>query len=385
MFSLPVIESLIVYLGLLICLSFLAHTASQIYEFSNKRKTIAYLGVIISIDLSFSLIFGARYNVGIDQLNYKEIFEAIQNNIPIYDNIELGFYYINKILGTGGIHYSFYFFSICFIQLTFILSAFYSRPRLLPYILIVLMCANFMYMMNLMRQMTFVCFLIWLISKKYNLTFLKYSLWILLWAILWHKSAAITIFLYPLIKTNNNCCGSYKFQVLFFMFCLYLGYSRYIFDKFENFDTMAGILGYSQYSGYNVLAALDMDLRWGPRTLAKALLVLIAILMSKKTYAYFRIDPMYNSYYNLFFWGCCAEVILFGTNVISRVFLPMYFMKVVVFAYTLEYFVKYWKKGWKNFILSVSFVMLLAFDFTSILYEASEPGKSSAFQFFWQV
>lgn len=384
MFSLSVIESFIVYTALLICIPYLGHTAHQLYCINNK-KTIGYLGIVILMALIFSVIFGARYNVGIDQLNYLRIFEAIQSGTKTDDIIEPGFYMMCKILGAGGIHYFFFFFAFCLIQISFILNAFYDKPKLLPYIFIILLSTQFMVMMNLMRQMTFVCCFIWIVAKRDNFNFIKYIITICLCTFILHKSAILAILLYPIVKTDKNLCIFYSTQIIIYITCIYLGYSHFILDKFEDFSAIASLLGYSQYEGFNVFEALFMDPNWGPRTFVRFALVLVAIMLSNKTRKYFKDDRLFIPFYNLFFWGCCAEVILYGTNVIARVFLPMYYMKLIIFAYTLLYIVNCWKKNYYNLISGGLFLILLLMDFSSLFFEAMQPDNSSAFQFFWQA
>ena len=58
----------------------------------------------------------------------------------------------------------------------------------------------------------------------------------------------------------------------------------------------------------------------------------------------------FTQFYNLFFWGVCAEIVLYGTNVVSRVFLPLYYMKLVIYAYTLYYLISNYRKSYKIFL-----------------------------------
>lgn len=94
--------------------------------------------------------------MGIDYLSYKKIYEVIQNGEIPDDIIEPGFYWICKIIGALGLHYSFFFGFFCCLQVFFIILAFKNKPELLPWIFIVLLSSQFMVMMTLVRQMTFV-------------------------------------------------------------------------------------------------------------------------------------------------------------------------------------------------------------------------------------
>ena len=99
MFSISVIESFLVYTSLLFIIPMLGHTADQIYCRRNIYSHYSYLGVLLCIILIFSIVFGARYKVGIDFLNYKRIYEVIQQGTKTDDIIEPGFFIICKVIG----------------------------------------------------------------------------------------------------------------------------------------------------------------------------------------------------------------------------------------------------------------------------------------------
>lgn len=384
MLSLSVIESFVVYTSLLIFLPFLGHTANQLYLKNDSNRSYHYWGILFCIVLIFSVIFGVRYEVGIDYLNYKKIYETIQNGLIPDDIIEPGFYWICKIIGSLGLHYSFFFGFFCFLQIIFIILAFKNKLELLSWILIVLLSTQFMVMMTLMRQMTFVCCFIWLVSRINSISFAKYAIIVALCTFFFHKSAILVLPLYPFIRLRKNMCGTCLFQNIVFLVCAYLGYSHFILDKFEDFSTIASFLGYSQYEGFNVLEALFLDPNWGPRTLIRVALVFVTILFSKKVRDYFP-TVAFTQFYNLFFLGVCAEIVLYGTDVIARVFLPLYYMKLVVFAYTLYYLISNYRKNYKNLFMCCCYVVLLLMDYCSVFYDTTLPNNTSAFKFFWQV
>ena len=151
MLSLSVLESFVVYTSLLISLPFLGHTANQFYQRPDSNRLYHYWGILFCVILIFSLIFGTRYEVGIDYLSYKKIYEVIQNGEIPDDIIEPGFYWICKIIGALGLHYSFFFGFFCCLQVFFIILAFKNKPELLPWIFIVLLSSQFMVMMTLVR------------------------------------------------------------------------------------------------------------------------------------------------------------------------------------------------------------------------------------------
>ncbi|RKU79132.1 hypothetical protein DW945_12785 [Parabacteroides sp. AM44-16] len=126
-----------------------------------------------------------------------------------------------------------------------------------------------------------------------------------------------------------------------------------------------------------------MDPNWGGRTLIRVALVFVTILFSNRVRAYFP-TVGFTQFYNLFFWGVCAEIVLYGTNVVSRVFLPLYYMKLVIYAYTLYYLISNYRKSYKIFFMCCCYMLLLSMDYSSVFYEAKLPENTSAFKFFWQ-
>lgn len=380
------LQSFIVYTGLLITLPFLGHTANQISQRRKQYPSHVYYGFLALIILIFGLIFGARYKVGIDFMNYKYIYETIASGHRTQDVLEPGYIIICENLGMISNHSFLFFCFFATLQIWFIIAAFKNKPKLLPWILLILLSTQFMVMMTLIRQMTFVCCFIWIITRIDKLNLLKYCLIIGLCAFFFHKSALLMLPLYPLIRYKGNLCGNHYFQIAIYFFALYIGKSQFVLNKFDDFSSIAILLGYESYEGAGTMAMLFMDLNWGPRTYVKFIIVLMSIILSPKVKEYFSDEKiLYGRFYNIFFLGVCAEAILYGIDVICRVFLPLYYMKVVINAFTLAYVIYNYKKNFKSLFICTTFVGLLLIDYTSIFYEVSLPDNTTAFRFFWQV
>ena len=95
------------------------------------------------------------------------------------DIIEPGFYWICKIIGALGLHYSFFFGFFCCLQVFFIILAFKNKPELLPWIFY---CSTFLsiYGYDDIGTSNDVCllFFIWLVSRINFISFAKYAIWI---------------------------------------------------------------------------------------------------------------------------------------------------------------------------------------------------------------
>ncbi len=111
----------------------------------------------------------------------------------------------------------------------------------------------------------------------------------------------------------------------------------------------------------------------------------MAVLMFPKYKDYFAASPKLIRFSNLFFWGECAEMLLFGTNVFLRVFLPLIYTKIVVEGYCLYYYINNYKKSKSIFLASIVYMGLIFLDYCALFYEASLPDSHISFRFFWQV
>lgn len=376
------IQSILVYNSLLFILPSLGDIAVKSYERKPYPYYTNYWLSLILIIFIFTLIFGIREGVGIDFYAYKDKYELFLKGLETHATNESGFLLICRFLALWSLPSPFFFSFFCFIQILFIVRAF-RKSNLLPYILVVLMMSQFMIMMTLVRQMTFVCIYIWLVKKIEKFNFFQYALIIIICTFFFHKSAFLTLALYPFIKYQHNLCGNSIFQIIIFTIFVYIGYSQILIHSFENLDFIANALGYEQYSGYNVLSGMFMDPNWGPRTYIRLFLMYAAILFSNKVRKHNE-GAEFNRYYNLFFWGVCFEMMLYGTNVASRAFLPLYYMKLVIYAYTLQFFYLKFKRKKKLLGLSL-FGILLLMDYLTVFYEVQDPDKTVAYNFCWQI
>ncbi len=376
------IESLIVYNSLLIILPFLGKIAINSYNSKGLYSHYNYQYALFLIIFFFVIIFGLRGGVGIDYYSYKETYDLFLSGFNGYDSGEGGYILICRFLSTWGFPSYIFFSFFCTIQITCIIMAF-RRSNLLPFVLVVLIMTQFMVMMTLVRQMTFVCIFIWVVSRIEKINIFKYALIICLSTFFFHKSALLMLVVYPIIKYRRNLCGSVIFQIVIFTIFVIIGYSQILIHAFENLDFIANALGYDRYAGYNVLSGMFMDPNWGARTYVRLFLMYAAIIFSDKVRKE-NSNSSFNRFYNLFFWGVCMEMMLYGTNVASRAFLPMYYMKLVIYAYTLQYLYLKFKR--RHMLVGfICFFSLLLFDYSTIYYEALNPDANVAYRFFWQL
>ena len=181
-----------------------------------------YISLFI-ICLIFGLIFGMRWDVGTDNLEYLYIYI---NNLTDNYKTEFIFKFFNDICYDNNIHYSIYFGIFAFIQLFLVLFALRKQPFVWPFIIISLFGGNFFWdWMNGMRQEMASCIMFlganFIINRK-----LGYFLICLLIAFGFHKSALMLIFLYPLFKTGKAYVPSFYIQLFLFIIAYILIFLR---------------------------------------------------------------------------------------------------------------------------------------------------------------
>lgn len=363
----------------------LSHTA---YQLSNSKYKVfqenRYVPIICVI-LSFSLIFGARWGVGIDHLSYLRIFQDYCAGYEERDTLEPGFVLLNKFLAYYGFHFFFLFFIFAFIQISFFVSSFKTRKYLLPFALLILMTGHFMGWMNIMRQETVVCIFIWLILTIEKRSFFNYLIWIIVCTLCFHKSAFILIPFYFFVKNGKNYSGSIYFQIVIFLISLWMGFTHYMLTKFTNIDQIALMIGYEQYADPELAEKFfKEDFNWGLRSWINATLIFYTIILSGKVKSYFK-DPGFVSIYNLFFWGSCCMLICTGIDVISRVFTYFSALNLVTYTFTIYYVYKSRKRNgisMANFLIYAGLNFLV---FMGTLYAVTLQDGATKFLFFWQA
>lgn len=380
------IESFLVYGGLMVVMILLGFTSINYYKKSGTYSLNLYLGFICLAVLIFATVFGARYNVGIDHLSYLSIYQEYGKGYEVRDTFEPGFVWINKFYTGLGLHFFFYFFTFALLQILFIVLALQRWKETIPFVFFVLMCGPFMGWMNIMRQEIVVCIFIWLIMTIEKRNFLNYTLWIIACAFFFHKSAIILIPLYPLIKSGRNYSGPVKFQLIIFSICLFMGYTHFILTKLEGVAQLAVLIGYGENYGDidNFDVFFKHDYNWGIRSWLNILLIYFTILISNTVKDYYK-DKSVVSLYTLFFWGSCCSTVTMGIDVIGRIFTYFSGLAFVVYGLSLYLLWRKRKESQKVMLRYLGYTLLNLLVFFGTLYGAAEADSSAQFQFFWQV
>lgn len=335
-------QSILVYTFLMFGMLFFAYIVStQKVEYTTSRgktKERSFLRLEILLPLFlFAIIFGLRYDVGVDHLHYLE--DYVGRN---YAQYEPAFYWISEICRSNNFHYTIYFGILAFLQVFCFFYAFKKERYLFPYLLFFLfVLGDVLSWMNIIRQSLAIC--VWLISIRYIVEkkLLKY-IFLCIGAALFHKSAVILFVFYPLLCNGKDYFKSIKLQIVLLIGVFVLRNIFWnFFDKLEVIvSTYASLLGINQNFSYG-MEVLQNDTAESSGTglifLFKVFLNFILVLKSNKIKKYFN-SKWFNVVYFFYFVGLLT-LYIFPNGVISlsRPFRYFYIFQPIMFAYFAYY------------------------------------------------
>lgn len=287
----------------------------------------------------FAIVFGMRYDVGVDHLSYLE------NYIWQIDNpkFELIFSWITKICRSLNFHYSIYFAILAFIQVFFFFYAFKDERYLFPFLVLFLFAnGEWLNWMNIIRQSIAMC--IWIYSIKFieKKKFWLYLFWCII-AFFFHRSAIILIIFYPILRNGKDYFKSIPLQLL--LLAAAFAIKNIFFDiilKFSSIvDFYISLLGTNIYEyGYNIdrlLESFGEQKGTGVAYIFKIIVNVIIILYSTKLKKFFN-SKRFNIIYFFYFFGLIT-LYMFPIGAISftRPFRYFYIFQTIMLAYFAYY------------------------------------------------
>lgn len=197
------------------------------------------------------LIMGFRYNIGMDYLSYKEIFEDIaEGKFSLYWHIETAYRILNLIISKIFNHYVVLFLVTGFVIVFFHLKTIFENSKSIYLSLLVYICLGYYFnAMNGIRQFIAISFCFYALKYMEKKCFLKYCMWVLL-AACFHKSAMVCIPVYFAVTFLKNkyfyVLSGTAFAAIFIanqMILNYLGEVDF-FRKFVTFSTSSPRLSF---------------------------------------------------------------------------------------------------------------------------------------------
>ena len=340
---------------------------------TNKTYPVPYLLIPCFL---FALIFGCRFNVGVD---YHMYYLDYLYNYSSRD-LEAGFLFIKETFQNNNLHFALYFGFIAFIQIFFFMIAFRKKAYLYPFILLVLFlsCIELGWM-NGIRQSIATCIFVYATTFIIEKKTLKYVLAILL-AMQFHNSAIILLPVYfitllPILKNKWISIG---------IFITALFVNTLPVERFDViFSQAADLLGYGEiYDSEEAL--VEMENKGGGSGIGRLILntiFLLIILYSNKLKHFFKNDERWFSImYNLFIIGMFGNMAFNKCVILLRPFGYFRVFWAVLAGILIYYFTKNRTK--KNDIANIVLIGFIVLTFIANMLN----GKNNymEFHFFWE-
>ncbi len=339
------LQSIIVYSLLMFTMILFAVYASKRNGYISSsgllvKRSFWRFEVIFPLIL-FAIIFGMRYDVGVDHLGYLEGYlnkEYVGKNEPL-------FFLFSEIGWKLNWHYVLYFCVIAFTQALFFFYAFKNERYIYPFLVFFLFTnGEWLNWMNVIRQSLAAC--IWIFSLKYieDKKFWKYLIWCVV-ATLIHKSAIMLIVFYPIIRNGRDYFKSIPLQLILLGSAFILKEVFYVvFSYIEPLiNTYTNILGSDMYSGYNTEVLMESFRKsdgTGLVYLFRIILNVIIILYSKRLKLYYN-SKRFNIIYFFFFIGILTMYVFpVGFISLTRPFRYFYIFQSIMYAFFLYYLFK---------------------------------------------
>jgi len=315
----------------------------------------------------FALVFGVRYNVGIDHLSYLNMYETSRLLHKEADT-EFGFKFIIDSFVNLGFHYSVFFFFLAFLQVFLVFYALKECYKLHHYIIVTFfLLTTFLNFMNGIRQELAFCF--WLLAvtfiakKKIVLYFMC-----ILAAISFHISAIITLPFYFFYLIRNSFFNNVKYQlIMLFTSLAIMVLINPTLIIFASLAEIAKMLGYTGYVGMALegdMSFVEPERERGIGFWVILFLNFILILLSPKVKAFFK-SHFFDIMYDFYFVGVLYLYLASGSLALQRVNYYFYNFNFIIGAFTLYYLVK--KRSLLNSLLYTLLILLYVLIFYAIV------------------
>lgn len=303
-----------------------------------------------------SLLIGLRYDVGVDYLAYKEIYETHFTGAlnESYKNIEFLFGIISFCCYKLGIPYYFFFVLMAFIPFIFYYKAFKSFSYLFPFVSYCLISLGVLFWyFNIQRQTTAFFILLYSVNFIKENKKIKFLLCCLL-AFGFHASSIYFIPCFLLYYFPNRQIISSCYLIIIYIF-------TWVFSdqlQFLLFEMITPFLS-GRYADYLVVMDnWNMEGGTGLGLLTLHLIDFILIIKSPLLFIYHG-KERFDIYFRIYFIGALISNIAGVNMLLSR--LPFCFvsMRIIIAAFFLYYVSSTWKK--QSYITKSSFVILTIF------------------------
>lgn len=371
------IESLVVYSSLMIVMLFFGVISFKNYRASpHKEVNLFSFDFLIPI-FCFAIIFGMRYDVGVDYLGYLNDFKIASHANHL--KTEYLFRSVTYLFAQNGIHFSLYFSFWACLQILFIYLFFKDERYLIPFLVFVLFTGGyFLGWMNVIRQNIVFCIFIYSIKYIKLKKIFPYLLLIIIGFFI-HKSAILLIIVYPLLYKERDYFRSRILQISIFLIALFFkGFSNWS-EYLNRLDSITSLVGYKAYTTSFITQKI-VEADSGLGFLIFILIDVIIIIYSSKLKETYK-STSFMIFYNLYYPGRILSLMFYGSIVLQRPILYFNSMKLIVVSYLLYYLWTHFRKNINSLFFSiiVSFYLML---FLALIYRGGS--NAAEYKFFWQ-
>lgn len=370
-----------VYLGMLFILlpllTYPLYSRQRIKkDFINEAAIANSLSRYIVPTITFTLILGLRYNVGVDYLSYENIYNS-QTNQFILQHTEPLYTLLSFILHQADIPY---YGLTCIISCIFFIlfiKSFSDYPYLTNWGIFFLFVTGTLFVfLNVQRQAIAFCIFFYSIRYIYKRSFLKYFLCIVL-AMGFHYSVILLLPLYFFGKIKRCLIDKLSIQLILYVFIFALR------TKLEILLIQIALLfAPPKYAGYgdrlltwrvNLGSGMGIALAHGIDLLT---IILLNIIHKQQTNrpTYFVLIQ------RIWLIGVYLELIFESNMVLSRIPLYMTPLKIILLAYIFYHITNTWKKQ-KGIIVIFTFIPFFLYLLYFVMLIKNGSSLCSPYQF----
>lgn len=382
------LQSLFIYtslFGVMMVFSLITHHRHRYSKSlgANQQNDSIWKIYIIFPLILFAIVFGMRYDVGTDHLDYLYGYKdkiKVSKGEPLFDLITNIFQGLN-------LHYAYYFTFIAFIQVFLFFYAFKNEKYIYPFLVFFLFTNHeWVFWMNGIRQALALC--VWLVAVRYiaeKRVWTYLSLCVV--SILFHYSSAILIILYPILSNSKDYFRSIKQQIILIVAAFAIQtYFVFLLPKAgEILNLYKLVIGGGKAYGktYGVEGLLKSYIESKGTNLvyySKILINIIVILYSKNLKDFFN-NNYFKVIYSLFFIGLFTNYMIpVGFISVTRPFVYFYIFETVIYAFFAYYLIKV--RTPQNQAMFIGMITLFIGIFFSAIIVASEE-SSFLFKFYF--
>ena len=374
------IESLIVYIGIVVVMSFFFSLSAKYDRHGNRGSKIKSHILFMFAIVVFAAVFGMRYYVGIDYHDYYETY--IEEKIGLL-RYEPGFAAITYFCINNDYHYAVYFSLLAFIQGFFSFGALHSYKQILPFYTLVAVFSGLVMTgwMNGIRQSiaeAIFFFSLSFLCKRSIVSILVFYVLLLL-AVSMHYSALFYIFtpLYLFFKRGIFNNKNLQILLLFSFFILQLFNIKSFFISY-----LEPLLNLTRYAGdYGYVLEGTTNSTYGIFDFLNLLIYVVIIWNSDKIKVYFKNDHFFILIYDFGILGIYLNYLFGGSMMLLR---SVQYLTSCIYP-LMAFYMFYFYKCRKNDLLRRNyyiFVVYFLLAFSRILLYLDN--NNSRYVFFFQ-